>query len=760
MTTPPMNEPDEQEASGDDLRLDDTDRAGLADLITGFLGEEKTGRRAEVRKAWQQRSYRAGIQHIWYDDRSYSFMTPKASGVDLPQFMDCYNLYTPHYRSFVSILSQNPPGINFVPDDLQAATDVTAASYAEKMRHRVDRMVHMKDRQQEVAGLFCTDGRTIGWARVDAKGKLCVTAHGVLESKVPIYARHMDRWGYVVLSEEMDLWEAKEEYPDYAEDLEPSTTSAEAQYEALARMNVIGSARGASSDGLKNIVTRHTAWIRPSRYRKATDELKEKLPQMFPDGVRVTMLGKIVCDAVPERIEDALVVQWPSPGQGQNRPSLLHDLVPIQDAYNDYKNNLRESAGYINPATWVDGDAIDSEALPEQRSEPGAIHVILPKAGKSIQDSVFQEASNGMSPELSAACAQLLTDAEFISGDLPAVFGAGTPDSETATGQKMLADQAKGQLSMAWAGLQWWFAGIYVISVRLAATLDADKPSVSVAGGNGQDSFSPSAILDGNFGCYPDTDSSFPETMADKRASLQSVLTQLGQADAQLVLHPDNLKLVKQYSGLADFYIPQAAARDKQLSEIDQMLKEVPIPETDPQKLQAYQQAVQQAQASGQPPPPEPVTSSVKIGSRDFHEFEVTKVNEWMSSESRREEERKGNFKGVHNVDLHGDLHDAAIAAKAAANAPQQTPMSISGSFKDLDPATKVQVLQRDGYQPDPSSFQTDAIQAQQSSSADTQLAAANAQHKSVLAAKEAVQPAHKLALVDPSPDQVGLGEK
>jgi hypothetical protein len=244
--------------------------------------------------------------------------------------------------------------------------------------------------------------------------------------------------------------------------------------------------------------------------------------------------------------------------------------------------------------------------------------------------------------------------------------------------------------------------------------------------------------------------------MADQRASLQSVLTQLGQGEQgqAIVYHPDNLKLIKQYSGLENLVIPGAEARDKQLREIEQMLKEPPVP--DQAQMQQWQQAAQQAQMQGQQPPEMPLMSSVQIGKYDFNQPELDKCIEWLSSTACFEEQQKGNTQGIQNVQLHADLHAAAIAKAAAANKPQAVPMSISGAFKDLDASTKVQVLQRDGYQPDVSAYEAQDVLDQQGQAAETQDKAAGAQHKAVLAAKEAVQPIKR----DPSPDQVGLKER
>lgn len=724
-------------------QLSDDTRTAIATLITGVLQEEKSARRAEVRKAGQQRNFRNGNQYLWWDNASNCYMQPEASGNELPRFMDVYNIYTPHWRSLVSILSQNPTGVNFVPEDLQVSLDVMGAASAEKMRHRFDRLVHMKDRQAEAAGHFCTDGRTVTHTYIDSKGKLRCTVHGVLESKVPIFARKMERWGYCVLSEEVDLWEAKENYPDFADDIKADADNSEMSYERYARLGILANKKGAAgnAEALKNLTTEHVAWIRPSRYAKASDDAKAELKALYPEGFRATMISNKVVDCIPEVMEDALMVEWPAPGQGSARPSLLHDLVPIQQAFNDNLNMLREHIDFSIPARWIT-DTVDSEAIAEQRAAPGVIHQITVPNGASINDLVMQEEVAQLPPELVANIDRLLSLAQFTTGDLPALFGDGTPDQETASGQKMLSDQAKGQLSPAWGGLQWLFAITYQIGVMRAAEMVADKPLIAVPGANGQQRFNPASILDGNWGCYPDTDSSFPETMADKRASLQAVLSQLGEGEQgqAIVFHPDNLKLIKQYSGLEDLIIPGAEARDKQLREIEQMLQEPPVP--DQTKIPQWQQASQQAQLQGQPPPEIPLTTSVPVGKYDYNQAELDKCIEWLSSTACYEEMQKGNQQGVQNVTLHADAHAAAIQAQAPP--PAIKPPNVTLTAQITDPVAISELLGIAGAQTTPENIEASNVPEEQNQAADTQLKAAGAQHKAVLAAKEAITPIQK----------------
>jgi hypothetical protein len=737
------DEVESSEESSAFASLSEDAKAAIEEIISDCLKDGIAARRAEFRRAWQQRAFKAGIQHLWYESNTFSYLLPQASGEELPRFMDVYNIYTPHWRSFVSNLSQNPTGINFVPTDLQIARDVMGASYAEKMRHHVDRIVHMKDVQMAVADTFCTDGLTMAWVRIDpATEKLTIEINGVMEWKIPAYVRDMARWGYAIRSVEQDKYELKDEFPDFASDIEGTdSTSAYASYERYGRLMVLGGAKGMyAGDVFKSIATRHTGWVRPWRYRKAGEEVRKEIEAAYPEGFRATVIcGKLV-DCVEESMDDCIVPAWPSPGQGQIRPSMLHDLVPIQEAFNDILNLIREHGEYSIPARWVT-DAIDSEAIASQVSAPGITHQLTVPPGGSIQDLVFTEDTPQLPVELIANVERLLSLAQFTTGDLPSLYGEGTPDQETASGQKMLSDQAKGQLSPSWAAMQWLFARIYEIAIKLVAENSSD--SMSAEGSAGQNKFNPKEILEGNWGAYPDTDSSFPESTADKRASLQNVLSQVGQADPSLVMQPDNLKLIKQYSGLSDLVIPGAEARDKQLEEIEQLLAEGPVPDMD--QMQGWMQAAQQAQSSGQPPPPPPLKSSVPIDRYDFDKDELDKCKDWLSSKACREEKRKGNVQGIQNVELHASLHEGRLQQNAQANAPKPEPPRISLTAQVQDPNAISQLLGEAGVQSNPQDIEAQKIPEQQNQAADTQLKAASAQHKAVLAAKESVAPVQSL---------------
>jgi hypothetical protein len=237
------------------------------------------------------------------------------------------------------------------------------------------------------------------------------------------------------------------------------------------------------------------------------------------------------------------------------------------------------------------------------------------------------------------------------------------------------------------------------------------------------------------------------------------VLTQVGQADPSIALQPDNLKLVKQYSGLTDLIIPGAEARDKQLEEIEQLLQEQPVPDE-----QAYQQAMMQWQQSGNSgpsvtsPPPDPsqfLKSSLDIGKYDFDQPEFDKCKEWLSSPACREEQRKGNLPGIQNVELHAALHEARIQQNAQANAPKPEPPKVSLTAAVTDPNAISQLLGEAGVQSSPQDISASTLPEDQNKAADTQLKAASAQHKAVLAAKEAVAPVKSPNAIQPPQEKL-----
>jgi hypothetical protein len=693
----------------------------LRSLVTHVLGLEKWPRRQEVMLARLQRFYERGDQHIYWNARNWVFaqVTGGATvqvddtSVDMPHYVADYNIYGPYERSLVAVLSQNPPGVNFDPDDPSNSADISASKAAEKFRHHVDRCNPRKRLQSDIVRLFCTDGRVVLFTRCEEsaahfgyndagapnEGEL-ITAHGVLESKVPLTLSKIEDFPYAGLSDEMDITVAKHKYKFAAKKIQEGSGSlGESSYERFARLGVLQGTRSLTqiAEAYKHLVTRNTVWLRPCAFVDQPDQLKEQLLEIFPDGVKVTFVGGAYCGAVAETMDDHLAIEHPLPGDGQNRASLLKPLVPIQDTFNDLMNLSKEIYDYCVPSTWIDEAAVDPEAIREMVSEPGAYRSFKAPAGKNADQCFYTEQLEHVPTDMQNAINVLQGQlAQFVTGALPALFGGELEGNDTASGYAMAREQAMGQMSLPWGAMQELYARAYQQAVKCAAKHRAQEDTVSVTiPGQLGDKVEQVTIADlamGDFHCHPDSDSSFPETTAGKRQSVMNLIEQ-STAIPEIALtlwEPKNQELIKEWLGMEDLVILGAEAYDKQLEEIDILLKTQPIPPS-PQEVQQFQQTAMQAQTAMQhgmapppfQPPPGPKPSVPVDPVFDMHQYEFKAVQDWLNSRERREQEEKGNLAGIENVRLHGIEHQKLMPPPMPPpmpGGPPQPPAPMNGT--------------------------------------------------------------------------------
>ena len=696
------------------------------DMAKHYLGVDKYARRTEVIDARRQRFYRRGDQYINWNPTLFNFVpypdtgAGSNGGADTPRYTDVYNIYWPYLRSLIAVGVQNPPGVDFQPDDPTKPTDVSAARAAETFRHFVDRVNKRKKIQSDVLSMFGTDGRTIIYTRsvrdaqqfgTDEKGQPnsaeIMTVHGVLESKVPIVSNSIQEWPYCFLSDEPDLNIAKQTYPKYASNIKQRTSSVgESAYERMARIGVLQGTRllNQAGDAYAHLTTRHRAWFRPAAFRHLPDSVRQKITELYPDGMKLVTCGGAYCGSFNQSMDDHISVGWPGPGDGMSKPSMLKDLVAVQDAYNDYRNLEKEIFDFCIPTTYRDSETGDIEALREQTSEPGNnVSVTKPAGLQSLADAFYTEPPPASPPSMVAAYQDLMgAFAQFQTGAQPALFGGSDEHNETKGGIAMLRDAAMGQFSICWGGMQELFASAYKQSVLCRAQSEEEgtdkKISFQMEGGNGNKITASVAIADlqkGNFHAYPDMDSSFPETTGSKRQTMMSVVTQAMTnpvaADAFGVLEPANLEAIRQINGMEDWVIPGADAYDKQMQEIEILLKQKPVPDIQGIKEYAADSAIeaevaQKAEGTGLPvPPPEApdpnqlYKPSVPIGQLDFHTFEAKAGKDWASSPAGIQA-AKTNVWGFLNVTLHIKAHIAAIPTEVLAQPALPMPAPQPGA--------------------------------------------------------------------------------
>ena len=691
----------EEETDPLDLLKDDTEaQEAVKALCKHFIGLDKWVRRQEVIEARRQRFYWRNDQYIYWKSDAVGFI-PAVSGQAIagtddvaPRYTDVYNIYTPYGESLLATLIQNEPGVNWQPKDASKIVDITASKTAEKYQQKIETDNDRKAIQSEISRFFYTDGRTILYTRRVKAGYERITAHGVLESKVvPITSNSIEELVSVTLSDELDIYQAKGEYPNYAKGIKENTsTMGESAYERIARLGVLQGTRllMQAGDAFSHMVTRHVFFLRPCTFDKVSDDQKEKIQDTFPDGLKVTFCGDKYCGSENVKMEDQLTIGFPGPGDGMSRPSMGKRVMPLQDVFNDELNLWHEAHDYCIPTLFMYSETGDIEAVREQISEPGNIvpFTSLPPGASSAEAAFYAAVLDGIPPTLPQFIEFVQGPlSQFISGAFPALFGGDTGDNDTAKGISIQRDQAMGRMGLSWGSLQRLFAGAYTNAVMSVVKHSTDEENFSyqIKDRNGtitNEELSIADLRDGSAICIADTDASFPESTNAKRQTYQTMMaaSERNPVLAAVMADPNNLEYGHDVMGLPDLIVPGADSRNKQLIEIQQLLQESPTPPDittiqqaavqNPQLLQAmtaWEQKNQQVTSQGGEPipppiPPDMMEPSVPIDPDfDNNAVELQTVTDWLSGEDCRKEKAKGNLTGVQNVRLHGLAHKKAI---------------------------------------------------------------------------------------------------
>ena len=401
-------------------------------------------------------------------------------------------------------------------------------------------------------------------------------------------------------------------------------------------------------------------------------------------------MGQNYAEAENVSMDDRISIGFPRmvDGMSGGDSAMMRDCVVIQDVFNDYKNAERSYYEKGWPSLWVDAEEIEFDAIIDQKAEPAAIRLKKKtNPATPLEDSFYREPDMQLPTsfvnEITNLSGPLI---QFISGALPSLQGENDPDNKTASGKAMDRSQAMGMLGMPWANMQRLFARMYYQAALLAADNPDHAQSIVVPGdGSTNTTLALDKLKKGKFMAHADTDSSFPESTAAKRANMQQILTMMVQAPqiaVEFFADPDNWEEVLSLMGTPELKLNPAAAYKKQVFEIELLLRESPIP---PDPIAMQQAAIQHAaqsiagQQQGLPPQPfqpPPPQSSVPVEEEDFHQWEyMAKCKEWLSDEDCRREQAKGNMAGIQNVRLHAAQHKMFMQQEAMQQMAAQAAM-------------------------------------------------------------------------------------
>jgi hypothetical protein len=755
----------------------------LSDLCNKACQRDLTSYRLEIRDCWKARYFWRGNQYL-LPGKNGAWVLPQMILVG-GQSYDDHNQETNIYLAFgdtiIAALTAGTPSVRFEPDDPSNPADVQAAESSDGARRLIERANNMIVLQEDIARFLWTDSRCLiytryvldaqrfGYEHLDTdedelgylpekgekagekkakknpdeeeievdrgepRGQEVIEAFGAMETKIAIKSKDIEGTDYLIKSEEFDITRLKTKYPKKAKELKPfQTPTANMEYARLARTSIMTGMRPSNmtNDAMTYDGTEQLSWFRPAFYREVEDEKKRNwLYDTFPKGCMVAMVGKTVCEARRESIDDHWTLMHSRPGDGAHRPALGQPIIPLQEKLNDCMDYIHDAFMHLIPIKWVDSEAVDTEALQSIEIKPGLYLKMKRKPDKALAENIFVEPQIQLAEGLLVYVQNLFGEfAQFLCGAFPALFGGNTGANDTASGIASQRDQALGRIGLTWRSIKAGYARIIRQAVSAAATFRNSTMSGELKGAGGKKetlNIDPDD-LKGNVRCYPDTDENFPESWVAQRAVWQGLMAAAATNPIlQAILSvPQNLVTAKDKIGLPEVIVPAAAAGSKQAAEIMILMQSEPVPNP------KVDQAREAFAKNGPPPegmPPEealkaqqqvtaaiaaipPFVSTVPVDEKlDDHPHEMAEIKTW-ANQPEGIKARAEKPKQFANVRLHYEEHERAQAAlvaqqQAAQQQAQAPPKPISEglslAFKDLPPEGQVQAAQKFGIKLD-----------------------------------------------------------
>ena len=562
--------------------------------------------------------------------------------------------------------------------------------------------------EEEVSGMAEGESQQPVQSPRKPRGQEVRTAYGKLEVKIDMKANELASTPFLRFSEESDLSIAKGMFPKVADKLTAGNTSiAESEIDRLARINCkLGmQATYVTSDSQAEDVTVDRNWFRPAYLLHIKDKvIRDGLLSKFPDGCYATWVGETFCRARNESMDWCWNIMQAMAGDGQNRNALCSSVMYTQKRVNNWVDLKDAQFRRVISRIIYDNIAF-SEAAISAPASPGEGLRVQRNPGTPMADLFAAEPATQLDGSMDEFIQQFTGEkAQLDTGAFPALFGGNTGSNDTAQGIGIQRDAALGRLGPTWHALKWGEAVSMKQAVRWAAKCRDKSINESVPGGE--------AVtieindLGGNIICFAEADENFPDSFSSKQAKLMQVIQEMAKNPimAEPIYNPANLEIIQRYVGIPELYIPQVESYEKQLGEIEVLLKTSPAP--NPALMQAQQMVqhlttsgvdpmqLQQAQEEMEALPQE--ISTVHVDAEvDDNETEAAACFQYLMSEEGRKA-KKDNPNGFSNVRCHFLEHKAA-AAQNAAGAQQKVSESLA--FKDLPPAGQIQEAKQAGIQ-------------------------------------------------------------
>lgn len=506
------------------------------------------------------------------------------------------------------------------------------------------------------------------------KTKECVEIYGGRHVQVAPYARNIQQTPYLILNEDFNINQMKEEHREFADKI--SVGGDRMLYDRWARLGF-----RYRSDYATKIVTRRKAWFHPWAFHELGFDNADLLLQMFPDGICATFVGDILVKIIAEKMEDHWTVATDPMEDYIHGEPPMNASVPIQEMYTEATQLTLETMRYSITETFIDSTILDLKKYALEEIKPGTITPVKAPLGGNVGASITSTKPATLSQEVNIFREKLQEDGQFTSGAFPSIYGGQIQTgSDTAAEYSMSRAQAMQRLQLFYQMMSFFWSDLEGKATRdFLANLRTDQSDVV---SQGKSAFITVWIkqseLTGAIGTIePESSEQFPVSWAQKRDALYQLIQLNNDFLNEAIYHPENRSYVAEVLGLPDLYIPGDEDRVKQLHEILELIQGQPIP-------------TGQVGPDGQPAlmPSIPIDPGI-----DDDVVQIGVIKAWCISPVGIYV-KQTNQMGMANVEAHMKMHMAHQAqmqqqqmmAQAQAQAGPQNKPKGKSSAKNLPP--------------------------------------------------------------------------
>lgn len=398
------------------------------------------------------------------------------------------------------------------------------------------------------------------------KGRSGFDIFGPTYVKLPLYARNQESCGYIILRLEDHVAKFRTVYSGYADDINSGGGDTQL-FERWARVppEYLGTFP-------QDITTARYAYFRPWYYR--IPELKKEdtalLVEKYPNGCFITVIGDTVVDKQHCKLDDYWTISFDPRANYIHAEPAGNAIIPIQDAQTDVFNLGLQSIEYGIPETFAHPKTLNFDKYSKSPAAPGMMTPAMPPGpDKALSDGFHTVKTATLSNEYTDFSRDLNTIGQFVSAAVPSIWGGPQSGSETATEYTESRARAIQRLQLTWNIISSFWAKLTFKCVRDYATnLLEDEKYTEKKNGTFVNVWIRKSSLQGKVGnVEPELNGQLPQSWGQKKDFVMGLIQLQDPTVGSILLHPNNTELLKQITGMPDFYIPGENDRNKQYGE-------------------------------------------------------------------------------------------------------------------------------------------------------------------------------------------------